>query len=354
MEKLLTIGQLAKICKVTPRAVRFYEEVGLLTPNETDAQTNYRYYSQEGVDQLRKILYLKELGLTLDDIKAYFSYSKEDKINLLNIQKEKYELTKELIEHLLEDEDYDLENIVDINLTGTKIQKKELEKLQGVWKLAGIYQTIKDAKFEQCPLNKFSPYQFLAFDRNGRSPWFYYANNQKIVFNTFYKPVSEIYQIFENKLFVKIDNVSQHDFCLCEEKERLTETHILVFSKFSNEYEDYRKLLFLDKKIETSINKDAIGVWNFVGVGENFSAKSYYKNNKKDAVLIIDKEGNAMYFDKLKAERFIVCGDALFDKDLSCLCKFKIDGEFLVLENKAKTYSFTGRLRNYLIFRKLI
>ena len=352
MKNFLTIGQLCKIFKITPRAVRFYEEIGLIVPASANSETNYRYYSKENVSHLKKILYLKELGLSLEEIKLYFSHSNKDKAELLKFRKEQYEILTKLIDKLLNDKDYSLEKIDVLNLTGSNVQKKEIKKLQGVWKLSGIYSGIKNAKKQQNPLNKFSPYQFLAFDKNGQSPWFYYANDKKIVFNTFYKPISEIYQIYENKLFIKINNPSQHNFCLVNEDERLTESHILVFTKFSDNYEDYKQFLFLDENDNISTNETVLGTWELVGHNSSFTAKNFSKDKNSESVLFINSCGIAKYFEDSKLTQFAVCSNCLYNKDLSTMCKFKIENDYLILEYKTRVYTFTGKLKNYLVFKK--
>jgi len=48
--------------------LRYYDELGLLKPVRIDAETGYRYYSAQQLPHLNRILALKELGLTLDQI----------------------------------------------------------------------------------------------------------------------------------------------------------------------------------------------------------------------------------------------------------------------------------------------
>src|SRR6478672_6956652 len=62
------IGDFAKLSRVTVRTLRYYEEVGLLLPRETDRWTGYRYYSAEQLPRLNRILALKDLGFALDQI----------------------------------------------------------------------------------------------------------------------------------------------------------------------------------------------------------------------------------------------------------------------------------------------
>lgn len=65
---MFRIGEFSKIAQVSGRLLRFYDELGLLSPAFTDPQTGYRYYSAEQLPRLNRILVLKELGLSLEQI----------------------------------------------------------------------------------------------------------------------------------------------------------------------------------------------------------------------------------------------------------------------------------------------
>ncbi len=63
-----TINKLARLAGVSPRTLRYYEELGLLTPTRVSSN-GYRIYSQKEVDQLQQILFYRELDVPLDDIR---------------------------------------------------------------------------------------------------------------------------------------------------------------------------------------------------------------------------------------------------------------------------------------------
>ena len=62
----LTITDLAQEFDITPRAIRFYEDVGLLTPSRAGRN---RVYSQRDRTRLKLTLRGKRLGLSLQEIK---------------------------------------------------------------------------------------------------------------------------------------------------------------------------------------------------------------------------------------------------------------------------------------------
>jgi len=67
---MFKIGDFSRIGQVTIQALRHYDEIGLLKPNDIDTNTGYRYYSLESLPRLNRILALKSLGLSLEDIKS--------------------------------------------------------------------------------------------------------------------------------------------------------------------------------------------------------------------------------------------------------------------------------------------
>jgi DNA-binding transcriptional MerR regulator len=65
---MFTIGAFARLAAVSTRTLRFYDEVGLLPPAATDAATGYRLYRASQLSRLHRILVLKELGVSLDEL----------------------------------------------------------------------------------------------------------------------------------------------------------------------------------------------------------------------------------------------------------------------------------------------
>lgn len=68
-ETLFKIGAFAQMNRVTVKALRFYEEEGLLKPAYIDDMTGYRYYKLGQMADVHRISALKEAGFTLQDIK---------------------------------------------------------------------------------------------------------------------------------------------------------------------------------------------------------------------------------------------------------------------------------------------
>ena len=65
---MFKIGDFAKLSRVPVKTLRYYDEIGLLKAVDVDRFTRYRYYSVEQLAKLNRILVLKELGFSLEQI----------------------------------------------------------------------------------------------------------------------------------------------------------------------------------------------------------------------------------------------------------------------------------------------
>ncbi len=65
---MFTIGTFSKLAKTNIRTLRFYDEIGLFKPSRVE-DNGYRYYSMEDFNKLVRILELRELGLSISEIK---------------------------------------------------------------------------------------------------------------------------------------------------------------------------------------------------------------------------------------------------------------------------------------------
>jgi DNA-binding transcriptional MerR regulator len=65
---VIRIGSFARIAQISTRALRLYDKLGLLKPALVDPSTDYRYYSIDQLPRLNRILALKDLGFSLDQI----------------------------------------------------------------------------------------------------------------------------------------------------------------------------------------------------------------------------------------------------------------------------------------------
>ena len=107
---LYTIGEVAKMFRVSMGTLRHYEQAGLLQPEYTDPETNYRYYGVRQFEVLNTIRYLRVLEFSLPQIREFLQNRDaavmEDKLlqqqALIAEKKQELEKIEKKIRHRLE------------------------------------------------------------------------------------------------------------------------------------------------------------------------------------------------------------------------------------------------------------
>jgi DNA-binding transcriptional MerR regulator/effector-binding domain-containing protein len=86
---MFKIGDFSRLARVTIRTLHHYDETGLLQPAHVDMQTGYRYYTAEQLLSLQRILLLRDLGFSLDDIRylTRATLSPEEFTRLLEVRR---------------------------------------------------------------------------------------------------------------------------------------------------------------------------------------------------------------------------------------------------------------------------
>lgn len=65
-----SIGEVAKLFRISVQALRHYDKLGLLKPNRVNPENNYRYYSIDQFLYIDFIRYFKTIGMSLEEIKS--------------------------------------------------------------------------------------------------------------------------------------------------------------------------------------------------------------------------------------------------------------------------------------------
>lgn len=68
-EKLYTIGEVSKLCNVSKKALRFYDEIGIISPEKISSSNHYRYYSRKSLLDLTILKYYKQMGFRLEEMR---------------------------------------------------------------------------------------------------------------------------------------------------------------------------------------------------------------------------------------------------------------------------------------------
>jgi len=126
--RYLTISEFSKIAEVSRKALIFYDNIGLFSPEFT-AENGYRYYSHEQIYRIAVINTLKELGMPLNQIKDYMQRATpHDALALLKTQGKV--LTQRImrlqgIQDMLNVKKQDLENGIQTNISQIKMIHQE-------------------------------------------------------------------------------------------------------------------------------------------------------------------------------------------------------------------------------------
>lgn len=85
---MFRIGEFANFIKVPIKTLRYYDEIGIFKPVKVDDETGYRYYSAGQLPLLNRILFLKDIGFSLNQISYIISnnLSSKDLIDMLNLK----------------------------------------------------------------------------------------------------------------------------------------------------------------------------------------------------------------------------------------------------------------------------
>lgn len=131
-KNLFQIGEVSKFSNISIKTLRYYDEIGLLTPDEIDEFTGYRYYSHKQIILILVIKHLKKAGFSLKEIKLLLG--REDmNYNKMQIEKKYKEIDDKISELLLLKEK--------LNYCLNEIDKVKAEKKEGEIEVKYIPET---------------------------------------------------------------------------------------------------------------------------------------------------------------------------------------------------------------------
>ncbi len=90
----LRIGDLAKVTAVTKRTIDYYTNLGLLQAERS--QTNYRYYSEEQIEQIKTIEEFKKRKLSLEEIKEQLNKHKMNSFDIEELKTNMKDLNEKI------------------------------------------------------------------------------------------------------------------------------------------------------------------------------------------------------------------------------------------------------------------
>ncbi|WP_010233119.1 MerR family transcriptional regulator [Clostridium arbusti] len=115
-----TVQKLGKIAGVSTRTLRYYDEIGILKPARINS-SGYRIYGKEEVDRLQQILFYRELGVNLSDVKNIVTSPSFDANRALREHREKLLAKREQLDLLIAN----IDKTIAVSEEGIKMTDKE-------------------------------------------------------------------------------------------------------------------------------------------------------------------------------------------------------------------------------------
>lgn len=119
-----TVQKLGKLAGVSARTLRYYDEIGLLKPSEINS-SGYRIYGRSEVDRLQQIMFYRELGVSLESIKAIVTAPSFEGAKALKKHREKLVEKRAQLDTLIANVDKS------IALTEGRVTMSDKEKFEG-------------------------------------------------------------------------------------------------------------------------------------------------------------------------------------------------------------------------------
>ena len=260
---MLKIGEFANLFNVSIKTVRFYEEKKLFKPFYIDKYTGYRYYDENNINEMTKILYLKELGFSLDEIKKYDEQLIADKI---------IEYKEKIIK---------LKN--DINVLEKFSIKSEQRSIKpfindkeaiGKWKLIGVSNTEQEAYRQEFDNTIRFEFRNLYLMEKGQKYWV--INWTKGII--YIRGQENTYSIINDIMYVKILYPDDNSLYM-----------VAVYEKENDYKYSVNELIYKDKFSEY-YKEDCciIGFWktvDFIDSIENFNYKETQKEKNEEYII---------------------------------------------------------------------
>ncbi len=122
-----TVQKLGLLAGVSTRTLRYYDQIGILKPGRINS-SGYRIYGQPEVDRLQQILFYRELGVSLEEIKDLITSPSFDAVLALKQHRKKLLEKREQLDALI------------ANVDLTLAQREGIETMSDKQKFEGFKQ----------------------------------------------------------------------------------------------------------------------------------------------------------------------------------------------------------------------
>jgi len=100
-KEYMTVNDIAKLCRISVRALHYYDTIGLLKPSAV-RENGYRLYDKRSLERLQSIMLFRELEFPLTDIKRILDNPDFDRVKALDDQIKLLELKRNHFDNLLD------------------------------------------------------------------------------------------------------------------------------------------------------------------------------------------------------------------------------------------------------------
>jgi DNA-binding transcriptional MerR regulator len=129
MERSWKVGDLAKLTGLTIRTLRYYDQIGLFSPSGY-SESGHRLYNEADLSRLQQLLSLKELGLSLEEMKSILTGNTYSPLEVVSLQISRLQASIKLQTRLLEQ----LEHVEKLMRQQEPLNVDEFTKLLGLMK----------------------------------------------------------------------------------------------------------------------------------------------------------------------------------------------------------------------------
>ncbi|MGN0648920.1 MAG: MerR family transcriptional regulator [Oscillospiraceae bacterium] len=142
-----SIGTFSKLTRTTIAALRFYDKEGIFKPAYTDESTGYRYYLSSQLSELREIISLRQVGMSVEQIKEIILHGHKEE----QLQKYRDELVGKIAELQMQLNRLDIMNNGTSQYDVTVVELQEqivFSKTASVESNRQLYRFIQDTEQE--------------------------------------------------------------------------------------------------------------------------------------------------------------------------------------------------------------
>lgn len=335
-EKIFKIGDVSKLCNISIKTLRYYEELGLIKPSLIDKYTGYRYYNEKNVNEIYKIQILKELNFSLNDIKNFDENSLGSKRAELESSIKKLKDKIKLISYMQN------------KLGGLKMKPFiNDEQAIGKWNYECSCISYEAYKNNDTYVDDDALVKEFYFLPNGEGYWIFEGWTKSEIY--YFKGQIFKYKIADNKLFIEITN-EQNEYEIT-----------MVFTKQDNkEYTKEEISTKDDVNMPFVLDEKALGSWiavDWTSIKNKYNYTPKTSNNLFLKSLSILPNGDCFKeFSSGQIDKINWTKDYILSKTLaSNYIITNISGEdYLIMDWKSGDYVFGKEIYGCYVFKKII